>query len=88
MNAFVTIPPELVEVIAQRAADIAEEREGNRAKLLDDQALLTPQEAADILRCKKQRVYELHHSGRLPGMKEGGRLLFRRGDLRRVLRPA
>ena len=43
--------------------------------------LLTPTEAAALLRCAKKRVYELAERGALPVRRDGRRLLFRRTDL-------
>lgn len=42
---------------------------------------VTPDEAAEFLRCDRRRVYELRSSGRLRGCKENGRLLFKRTDV-------
>jgi excisionase family DNA binding protein len=44
-------------------------------------------EAADYLRCSKQRVYDLTASGRLPVSKDGTRSLFRREWLDAYLTP-
>jgi excisionase family DNA binding protein len=38
-------------------------------------------EAADYLRCSRQRVYDLVHAGRLVPRRDGRRLLFHRDDL-------
>lgn len=43
--------------------------------------LLSVGEAADLLRCKPQRVYDLRSAGRLPRTTEGGRAVVRRTDL-------
>ena len=43
--------------------------------------LLTPTEAAVLLRCARKRVYELAQRGALPVHRDGGRLLIRRTDL-------
>lgn len=44
-------------------------------------ALLDVEEAADYLRCDKQRLYNLKSEGRVKSVKDGSRLLFRRADL-------
>lgn len=38
-------------------------------------------EAADYLRCTKQRIYDLVHAGRLVPRRDGRRLLFHREQL-------
>ena len=70
------IPPELVERIAERAAELIVQR--SRAAPPE---LLTPVEAADYLRCGRQRVYDLLSQGRLRHLKDGARVLIRRADL-------
>ncbi len=47
----------------------------------DQPALLTADETAVLLRCKRKRVYELAQRGALPARRDGGRLLFARVDL-------
>ncbi|MGH3024775.1 MAG: helix-turn-helix domain-containing protein [Gaiellaceae bacterium] len=42
-------------------------------------------EAAEMLRCKPQRVYDLRSAGRLPRTTEGGRAVVRRVDLERLV---
>jgi len=37
--------------------------------------------AAEHLACKRQRIYDLVHAGRIPHYKDGSRLLFRRSEL-------
>jgi excisionase family DNA binding protein len=66
---------EALEQIAQRAADILAERSAPVPEYL------TPQEAADYMRCSKQRVYDLTSAGRLKVCKDGARNLYRRVDL-------
>lgn len=71
------LPPETAEAIARRAAELVLEQ-------LDDRAapeLLTVTEAAELLRCAPQRVYDLTSSGRLPFFKDGSRTLIRRVDV-------
>ena len=43
--------------------------------------LLTPAEAAVLLRCATKRLYELAERGALPVRRDGRRLLFHRTDL-------
>jgi excisionase family DNA binding protein len=70
------IPDELVELIATRAAELLEER--HRAPAPD---LLTVDETANLLRGKRQRVYDLLSQGRLPHLKDGSRVLVHSSDL-------
>lgn len=46
---------------------------------------LTVEEAADLLRCRPQRIYNLVSAGRLRRVKDGSRLLIRAADLERHL---
>ena len=55
--------PELIEAIAQRVADILEER--GTVERVPASELVTIPEAADFLRCKRQRVDDLLSAGRL-----------------------
>jgi excisionase family DNA binding protein len=38
-------------------------------------------EAENMLRCKRERVYDLLSQGRLPYLKDGSRVLIRRADV-------
>ena len=42
---------------------------------------MTTEEAADFLRCSRQRVHDLLSSGRLSRRKEGGRTLVLRAEV-------
>jgi len=70
------LPDELVEAIAKRAAELLAERKGPGAA-----ELLTVDEAAVLLRCKRQRIYDLVSQRRLPCLKDGSRVLLRRTQL-------
>ena len=70
------VPAELLEAIATRAAELVEDRVAEAPE-----PWLDVQEAADYLRCKPQRIYDLVSQGRLMNRKDGRRLLFRRSDL-------
>jgi excisionase family DNA binding protein len=68
-----SLPPEALEAIAVRVAELLAERE--------QPALgewLDVDDAAAYMRCAKQRVYDLSSSGRLRVAKDGSRSLFRR----------
>lgn len=71
-----TLPPELLEAIAERAAEILADRLGEPSGYLDVDA------AAEFLACPKSRIYALVSAGRIPYEKDGSRLLFDRDELR------
>ena len=73
---ILTLPPELVERIAERAAELLAERQRPT-----EPELLTVAEVAEHLRCKPQRVYDLVSQARLTCLKDGARVLVSRGDL-------
>ena len=52
------------------------------------EALLTVAEAAEYLRCKRKRIYDLCSQGRLPFEKDGSRTLIRRKSIDAYLREA
>jgi excisionase family DNA binding protein len=72
-----TFPPELVEQIAERVADILEQRQRPQS----ERRWLTVSEAAAYLGAKPQRVYDLRSSGRLGRHGDGGRALVDRREL-------
>ena len=69
-------PDELFERIAERAAELLAERERPA-----EPELMSVSEAAEMLRCRRQRVYDLISQGRLPHLKDGARVLIRRRDV-------
>ena len=71
----VALPPDLVERIAERAAELLEERTTAAGEWL------SLEEAAAYARCKPQRIYDLRSCGRLPRTGDGSRVLVRRSDL-------
>jgi excisionase family DNA binding protein len=78
---MLSAPPELIEAIAQRAAEIV-------AQTLEPASrspYMNVEEAAEYLRCKPQRVYDLVSMRRLTPRKDGSRSLFHRDDLDAVL---
>jgi excisionase family DNA binding protein len=83
LDMTVPIPQTIVDAIAERAAALVlEELEHSVASA---SPFLTAPEAAQYLRCEPQRIYELRSSGRLRGFKEGGRVLFAREDVERLV---
>jgi excisionase family DNA binding protein len=79
------LPDELVEAIADRAAKIVLERLDAHASTPEVSPYLTIPEAADYLRCSRQRVDDLLSSGRLTRVKEGRRTLVARGEIETYL---
>ena len=75
-NLALAVPPELIEALAARVAEILDERQRPAAP-----EMLTVGEAAELLRCRRQRVYDLLSQGRLPHLKDGARVLIRRAEL-------
>jgi excisionase family DNA binding protein len=72
------LPDELFERIAERAAAIAADMLGRTAPA---SPYLTVSEAADYLRSKPQRVYDLLSAGQLSRYKDGRRVLVSRAEL-------
>jgi excisionase family DNA binding protein len=85
MTGGVTLdfPPELVERIAERAAEIIADRTGAGGAA---DAWLTVTETADYLRCSTGRIYQLVSARRIPFSKDGSRTLFRRSEIDRWVR--
>ena len=69
----------LVEQVSERTAQKVVERIGQGEEPGDE--ALTVVEAADFLRLGQSTVYKMAADGRLPSVKLGGRLVFRRADL-------
>jgi excisionase family DNA binding protein len=77
MNGLtVDMTDEMVEQIAQRAADLVLDRPA------DPDGYLDVADAAAFLACKPSRLYALKSAGRIPFHKDGSRLLFDRRELR------
>ena len=75
-----TLPGSVVDVLAARIVNcVAAEIAGLRRAELP--VYFTTDEAADYLRCKPQRIYDLVSERKLPVLKEGSRSLFRREHL-------
>jgi excisionase family DNA binding protein len=69
------VPGELVEMIAERAADLLAEQMPSVSPYLD------VDKAADYLACSPSRIYALTSTKRIPHHRDGSRLLFRREEL-------
>jgi excisionase family DNA binding protein len=72
------VPTAVIEAVAQRAAEIVLER-----LRLDDRRpkYLAVTEAAELMRAKPQRIYDLLSSGRLTRHKDGCRVLVSRAEI-------
>lgn len=69
-----SVPDDLVETIARRAAELVA-----APPPLDP--FLTVDEAGEYLRCKPKRIYDLCSQRRIDYVKDGSRTLIRRSDL-------
>ena len=73
-----SLEPETLETLVERVAELLLERtDGQR----QTSPYWTVNEAADYLRCSRQRIYDLLSSGRLRRYKDGSRVLIRREEL-------
>ena len=76
---------EFVDRVAERVAQLLEEGVTPHRRYGAEPELLSVSEAAELLRCKPRRVYDLRSAGRLPRTNEGGRAVVRRADLDRLV---
>ena len=72
------IAEELIEQIAERAAELLAER----SDIGEDDNFLDVAGAAEFLACPRSRIYALVSARRLPHHHDGSRLLFDRHELR------
>lgn len=79
------VPTEWLDVVAERAAEIVLER---LAVAPSSSPYFSVEEAAEYLRCDRQRIYDLVSSRRLPKLKDGSRVLIRREDCDILVAPA
>lgn len=80
-GAALTVPSELLDAIATRVADELERRGALGGQTAAVSPWMTTAEAADYLRCSKQRVFDLTSAGALHVHKDGARNLYRRSDV-------
>jgi excisionase family DNA binding protein len=73
----ITLPEEVLEAIAERAAELLAERQ--RAQ---PEGYLDVAGAAGFLACPTSRIYALVSANRIPHHRDGSRLLFDRAELR------
>lgn len=76
----VVVPDSLIDEIAAIAAHIVVARLDITGET-GIPTLMTVTEAADYLRCKPQRIYDLVSSRRIPRFKDGSRTLIARADI-------
>lgn len=72
------LPPELVETIAQRAAELVAERQ---ASAEPDGWLRGADKIAAYIDAPRSRVYALHSARRIPVHHDGSALIARRSEL-------
>lgn len=79
------LPPELADAIAAQAAEIVLDRIADGRDALAASPYMTVAEAADYLRCSRQRVDDLLSQRRLSRVKEGSRTLILRAEIEAYL---
>jgi hypothetical protein len=83
-NGFsLNLPPEVVERIAERAAELVAERQGTA---IEDGWLRGAGKIATYIDCPISRIYALVSAKRLPVERDGSALVARRSELDRWLR--
>ena len=86
MSFVLALTEEQLEALAARVAPLVAahlaEIGGNGT---DSSPWLTVEEAAALLRCDPQRVYEMRSSDRLTAYKEGGRAVVSRGEVESLI---
>lgn len=81
-----TLPPEALDALAERVADILEERGAlPAASGSEDEWLRGADAIAAYLGCSRSRIYALTSARRLPVQKDGAALVARRSDLDRFI---
>ncbi len=82
-NLSVTLPNDLVQDIAERAAALVIERQGTAT---EDGWLRGVERIASYIDSPTSRVYALSSAGRLPVERDGSALIARRSEMDRWLR--
>lgn len=75
----VFFPDELIERIAQRAAEIVLEKQSQSQG--DEKEFLRAKEVAEIVPCSVSKIYHLVQLRRIPFEKVGQQLCFRRSEI-------
>jgi len=84
-----TLPPELLDAIVERVTEQVLERlqaESPSEPATKASPYMTVVEAAEFLRCSRQRVDDLLSQGRLTRHKDGSRTLVLRAEIQEHLR--
>lgn len=86
MSLSINLPDDVLEQLAQRVADILEERVAARdpGQQRADR-WLTVDQAAEYIGSRPQRVYDLRSSGRLTRHGDGARALVDRHELDQLI---
>jgi excisionase family DNA binding protein len=74
------IPTDVLDDLVERVADLVLARLPDR-RVATESHFLTVKEAAELLRCSRQRVYDLLSDGRLTRHKDGSRVLILRAEV-------
>ena len=74
----VGLPPQLVEEVAQRAAELVAEKNGSGA---NDGWLRGAERIASYIDAPASRVYALTSAGRIPVHRDGSALIARKSEL-------
>ncbi len=85
VEVTVACPPVLIETIAARAAKIVLARQRSDTPSKTASPYMTIPEAAEYLRCSRQRIDNLLSAGRLTRIKDGGRTLVDRREIEEYL---
>jgi excisionase family DNA binding protein len=81
VNPLDLLGPHLREAIEQLIDERVEQRLAAIARAEPPSRYMTIPEAAELLRCKRQRIDDLLSSGRLSRVKDGSRTLIARGEI-------
>lgn len=80
----IALPPTALLAIARLVLELMV-AEGLVLEPAPESEYLTPAEAADFMRCDRQRIYDLLSSRRLPKYPDGSRVLVKRTDINNYL---
>jgi excisionase family DNA binding protein len=82
LDLRVSVGVDALEAVAERAAELVLAQLGGLAR----SPYLTVPEAAEYLRCRRQRIDDLLSQGRLTRLKDGARTLVARAELEAYVR--
>jgi excisionase family DNA binding protein len=75
------LPGDLVERLVDQITERVVERATEHLRRKEAEPYMDSKQAGVYLACKRQRIHELVHQGRLEPRRDGNRLLFRRSQL-------